>query len=89
MIRETDEVSATISAAIEAQLHTTDALSRNVQSAAAGTGVVSSSIASMSEAASATGGGAQEVLQTAQAIAVETERLRTELSRFASRVRAA
>jgi methyl-accepting chemotaxis protein len=89
MIRETDTVSATIAAAIEAQLSTTDALSRNVHSAAAGTGVVSSSIASMSEAADATGGGAQEVLQTAQAIAAEAERLRAELSRFASRVRAA
>jgi methyl-accepting chemotaxis protein len=89
MIRETDAVSATIAAAIESQLRTTEELTRNVQSAAAGTSAVSSTIASVSEAASETGGGAQQVLAASQSIASEADRLREELSRFATRVRAA
>ena len=89
MIHEADEVSITIAAAIEAQLRTTDELSRNVQDAAAGTSAVSSTIASVSAAASETGGGAQSVLGASQELATEAVRLRDVLSRFVTRVRAA
>src|SRR5450756_346680 len=83
------EISSTIAAAVEEQGAATQEISRNVQQAAQGTSPVSSNIADVERGASETGSASTQVLSAAQSLSSESNRLRLEVNRFLSTVRAA
>jgi methyl-accepting chemotaxis protein len=83
------EISATIAAAVEEQGAATQEISRNIQHAALGTSEVSSNIVNVQQGASETGSASSQVLSAAQSLSVESNRLKVEVSKFLSSVRAA
>jgi len=83
------EISSTISAAVEQQGAATQEITRHVQHAAKRSGVVASSIADVSRGAGETGSASGQVLSSARTISAESVRLRTEVERFLTTVRAA
>ena len=83
------EISSTISAAVEQQGAATQEIARHVQHAAKRSGVVASSIADVSRGAGETGSASSQVLSSARTISIESVRLRTEVERFLTTVRAA
>jgi methyl-accepting chemotaxis protein len=83
------EISSTIAAAVEEQGAATQEISRNIQLAAQGTLQVSSNIADVQRGASETGSASSQVLSAAQSLSVESNRLKLEVSKFLSSVRAA
>jgi methyl-accepting chemotaxis protein len=83
------EISATIAAAVEEQGAATQEISRNIQHAALGTSEVSSNIVNVQQGASETGSASSQVLSAAQSLSVESNRLKLEVSKFLSSVRAA
>ena len=88
-IQEVNRISATITGAVEKQGVTSQAIARNVSEAAAGTGEVSRSIVGVSQAATATGGAAAQVLEAAAELSTQAERLKAEINEFLSMGRAA
>ncbi len=88
-IGEINEIASAIAAAIAEQGAATQEIARNVQDAASGTAQVSGNIGSVTQAAAETGHAAEELLDAAQSLAVETERLRGEVTSFLTDVRAA
>jgi methyl-accepting chemotaxis protein len=88
-IAEISQVATAIASAVEEQGAATQEISRNVQEAAAGTGEVSTNVAGLSEGASATGEAATTVLAASSELAQQAERLRGEIDRFLSEVKAA
>lgn len=88
-IRQVSEIILSISSAVEEQGVATKGIACNVQQAAAGTGDVSSNIASVSAAASNTGNAADGVLNSARGMAQQAEMLRDEVDRFLAEIRAA
>jgi methyl-accepting chemotaxis protein len=88
-IEKLSEISSTIAAAVEEQGAATHEISRNVQQAAQGTQQVSFNISDVQRGASETGSASSQVLSAAQSLAVESTRLKAELSRFLSTLRAA
>ncbi len=88
-IREIDQIAATIASAVEEQGAATQEIARNVEQAAAGTGEVSSNISGVTQAAADSGNAAGNVLTSATELSSQAERLRAEVSRFLSNVRAA
>lgn len=87
-IEKLAEISATIAAAIEEQGAATQEISRNVQQAARGTQDVSSNIVDVQRGASETGSASSQVLSSAQSLSSDSTRLRHEVGRFLSTVRA-
>ena len=85
---EVSEIATTIAAAVEEQSTATEEISRNVQQAAAGTQEVSGNIAGVTQAASATGQSAQQVLESAGDLSKQSEALRSEVEKFLVEVRA-
>jgi methyl-accepting chemotaxis protein len=83
------EVASAIAAAVEQQGAATVEISRNVQHAASGTQRVSSSIRDVERGASETGAASSKLLSAAQLLANDSKRLRSEVDRFLSTVRAA
>ena len=83
------EVSSTIAAAVEQQGAATQEISRNVQQAASGTQEVSSNITEVERGASETGSASSRVLSAAQLLSSDSQRLKHEVERFLSTVRAA
>jgi methyl-accepting chemotaxis protein len=83
------EISSTISAAVEQQGAATQEIARHVQHAAKRSGVVASSIADVSRGAGETGSASGQVLSSAKTISAESVRLRTEVEKFLTTVRAA
>ena len=84
------EIATTIAAAIEEQGAATQEIARNVQQAAAGTTqAVASNIASVSRGATETGSASSQVLSSAQSLANESNRLKLEMGKFLTTVRAA
>ena len=83
------EISSTISAAVEQQGAATLEIARHVQHAAKRSGVVASNIADVSRGARETGSASSQVLSSARTISTESVRLRTEVERFLTTVRAA
>ena len=83
------EISSTISAAVEQQGAATQEIARHVQHAAKRSGVVASNIADVSRGARETGSASSQVLSSARTISTESVRLRTEVERFLTTVRAA
>jgi methyl-accepting chemotaxis protein len=83
------EISSTIAAAVEEQGAATQEIARNVQQAAAGTHQVSSNIADVQRGATDTGSASSQVLAAAQTLSSDSGRLKLEVSKFLTTVRAA
>jgi methyl-accepting chemotaxis protein len=83
------EISSTIASAVEEQGAATQEISRNVQRAAEGTNEVASNITDVQRGASETGSASSQVFSAAQSLSQESSRLRNEVGKFMSTVRAA
>jgi methyl-accepting chemotaxis protein len=83
------EISSTIASAVEEQGAATQEISRNVQQAAFGTAQVSTNITDVEQGASETGSASSQVLSAAQSLSSESARLKLEVGKFLSMVRAA
>jgi methyl-accepting chemotaxis protein len=88
-IERLSEISSTIASAVEEQGAATQEISRNIQQAALGTSQVSSNITDVERGATETGTASSQVLSSAQMLAADSNRLRSELSKFLETVRAA
>jgi methyl-accepting chemotaxis protein len=88
-IERLSEISSTIAAAVEEQGAATQEISRNVQQAAHGTQQVSSNITDVQRGATETGSASSQVLSAAQTLSADSGRLKTEVSKFLTNVRAA
>ena len=88
-IKEVDEISAAIAAAVGQQGSATEEIARNVQQAAARTGEVSRNISGVTTGIGSTGDAAKEVLSSAAELAEQSRTLRSEVDRFLAHIRAA
>ncbi|HYH20412.1 MAG TPA: methyl-accepting chemotaxis protein [Azospirillum sp.] len=88
-IAEINEIATTVAAAVEQQDAATREIARNVQQAAQGTQVISTTIDDVQQAARGTGTAATEVLAAAQALTRQSDRLSGEVDRFIRQVRGA
>jgi methyl-accepting chemotaxis protein len=88
-IERLSEISSTIAAAVEEQGAATQEISRNVQQAAHGTQQVSSNIADVQRGVTETGSASSQVLSAAKSLSGDSGRLRAEVSKFLTSVRAA
>jgi methyl-accepting chemotaxis protein len=88
-IERLSEISSTIAAAVEEQGAATHEISRNVQQAAQGTQQVSSNITDVQRGAAETGSASSQVLSAAQMLSNDSIRLKTEVGKFLTNVRAA
>ncbi|WP_339038392.1 CHASE3 domain-containing protein [Bradyrhizobium symbiodeficiens] len=88
-IERLSEISSAIAAAVEEQGAATQEISRNVQQAAQGTQQVSSNITDVQRGATETGSASSQVLSAAQMLSNDSGRLKSEVSKFLSNVRAA
>jgi methyl-accepting chemotaxis protein len=83
------EIAATIAAAVEEQGAATQEIARNVHQAAQGTTQVADNITEVNRGAGETGSASSQVLSSAQSLASESARLKTEVQKFLATVRAA
>ncbi len=83
------EIASTVAAAVEEQGAATQEISRNVQQAAHGTQQVSANIADVQRGASETGSASAQVLAAATSLSSESSRLKLEVGKFLTSVRAA
>jgi methyl-accepting chemotaxis protein len=83
------EIASTIASAVEEQGAATQEISRNVQQAAQGTMQVSANITDVQRGASETGSASSQVLSAAQSLSSDSNRLKMEVGKFLSAVRAA
>jgi methyl-accepting chemotaxis protein len=83
------QITATIAAAIEEQGAATKEIARNVSQAAEGTGQVASNIVEVNRGANETGSASSQVLSSAQSLSSESNRLKLEVQKFLTTVRAA
>jgi methyl-accepting chemotaxis protein len=83
------EVASTIASAVEEQGAATQEISRNVQHASRGTREVSANITDVKRGASETGAASSRVLSAAQLLSSDSLRLKLEVEKFLSTVRAA
>ena len=88
-IEKLSEISSTIAAAVEEQGAATQEISRNVQQAAHGTQQVSSNISDVQRGASETGSASSHVLSAAKSLSGDSNRLKLEVGKFLTSVRAA
>jgi methyl-accepting chemotaxis protein len=88
-IEKLSEISSTIAAAVEEQGAATQEISRNVQQAAEGTQQVSSNITDVQRGATETGSASSQVLAAAKTLSGDSGRLKVEVSKFLTSVRAA
>jgi methyl-accepting chemotaxis protein len=88
-IERLSEISSTIAAAVEEQGAATQEISRNVQQASQGTQQVSSNITDVQRGATETGSASSQVLSSAQMLSGDSNRLKAEVSKFLTSVRAA
>jgi methyl-accepting chemotaxis protein len=88
-IERLSEISSTIASAVEEQGAATQEISRNVQQAAQGTQQVSSNITDVQRGATETGSASSQVLSAAKSLSGDSGRLRAEVSKFLTSVRAA
>ena len=87
-IEQLSAISSTIAAAVEEQGAATQEISRSVQQAALGTQEVSSSVGEVQNGAAETGSASAQVLSASQSLAADGNRLKLEVGRFLSTVRA-
>jgi methyl-accepting chemotaxis protein len=83
------EISASIASAVEEQGAATQEIARNVQQAATGTSQVAGTITEVSTGAAETGGASSQVLSAAKSLAGQTTRLKIQVEKFLSGVKAA
>jgi methyl-accepting chemotaxis protein len=83
------EVASTIGTAVDQQSSATQEIARSVQSVAQGTHTVAGNITEVNRGAAETGSASSQVLNSAQALSIESIRLRTELDLFMENIRAA
>jgi methyl-accepting chemotaxis protein len=83
------EISSAIASAVEEQGAATQEISRNVQRAADGTSRVAADISDVQRGASEAGGASSQVLSAAQSLSKESGRLKQEVTKFMTSVRAA
>jgi methyl-accepting chemotaxis protein len=88
-IRQMNEITTTIAAAVEEQNAATAEISRNVAQAAAGTREVSVNVGQVIGASEQTGSAATQVLGAAGELSQQAEMLRAEVERFLAGIRAA
>ena len=88
-VGEIAEVADSISAAIEAQVRVTSEIARSVEHATQGASSAAENIATVSEAAKASGAVANDVLDTSRELEQMSGRLRTVIQGFLTDVRAA
>jgi methyl-accepting chemotaxis protein len=88
-IERLSEISSAIAAAVEEQGAATQEISRNVQQAARGTQQVSANITDVQRGATETGSASSQVLSAAQTLSGDSKRLKQEVSKFLTSVRAA
>ncbi|MDD1533615.1 MULTISPECIES: methyl-accepting chemotaxis protein [unclassified Bradyrhizobium] len=88
-IERLSEISSAIAAAVEEQGAATQEIARNVQQAAQGTQQVSSNITDVQRGATETGSASSQVLSAAQMLSNDSGRLKNEVSKFLTTVRAA
>ncbi|MGJ4998775.1 methyl-accepting chemotaxis protein [Bradyrhizobium sp. HKCCYLS3077] len=88
-IEKLSEIASTIAAAVEQQGAATQEISRNVQQAASGTQQVSTNVVQVQRGASETGSASSQVLSAAKSLSRDSERLKTEIGKFLTTVRAA
>jgi methyl-accepting chemotaxis protein len=82
-------IASMIAAAVEEQGAATQEIARNVQQAAAGTSQVATTITDVDRGAGETGSASTQVLASAQSLSGESSRLKLEVDKFLSTVRAA
>jgi methyl-accepting chemotaxis protein len=88
-IAEIDQIASAIAAAVEQQGAATREISRSIQQAADGTRDVSQNIAGVSDALTESGRLAEGLLGAASDLSRQADVMRTEISRFVERIRAA
>jgi methyl-accepting chemotaxis protein len=88
-IERLSEISSAIAAAVEEQGAATQEISRNVQQAAHGTQQVSANITEVQRGAIETGSASSQVLSAAQTLSGDSSRLKQEVGKFLTSVRAA
>src|SRR5579863_1032762 len=88
-IERLSEISSTIAAAVEEQGAATQEISRNVQQAARGAQQVSSNITDVQRGATETGSASSQLLAAAKSLSGDSNRLKLEVGKFLSSVRAA
>ena len=88
-IRHISEISGAIAAAVEEQGSATAEITRNVQQAAHGTTEVARNIVDVNHGAAETGSASAQVLASARSLSQDSNRLKAELDRFLSTIRAA
>jgi methyl-accepting chemotaxis protein len=89
VITKINEISASISAAVEEQGAATQEIARNVQQAAAGTQEVANNVQGVNASADETGNAASQVLSAADQLAQQSDAMRSDVSRFLEGIRAA
>ncbi|UEM22174.1 methyl-accepting chemotaxis protein [Skermanella mucosa] len=88
-IRQINDITVTIAAAVEEQTAATGEISRNVTQAAAGTQEVSANVGQVTQASDQTGAAANQVRSAAGQLAQQSEMLRGEVERFLASIKAA
>lgn len=88
-ITRISEIATAIASAVEEQGAATAEISRNVQQAAEGTAMVASNITDVNRGAGETGSASAQVLSSAQSLSNESSRLKLEVDKFLTTVRAA
>src|SRR3954449_9463659 len=88
-IEQIAHIATGIASAVEQQSSATQDIARNVQSVAQGTQEVAGNITKVNRGATETGSASEEVLNSAQTLSTESTRLRQELDRFMTTIRAA
>jgi methyl-accepting chemotaxis protein len=88
-IGQISKIASTIASAVEQQSSATQEIARSVQSVAQGTQEVAGNITQVNRGATETGSASEEVLNSARTLSSESTRLRHELDRFMTTIRAA
>jgi methyl-accepting chemotaxis protein len=88
-IRQMDEIATAIAAAVEQQGAATRDIANNIQLVAQGTNSVASNISGVNDAAAETGAAAGQVLQAADGLSRQADKLRTDVNGFLGKIRAA
>lgn len=88
-IESMNEISVSISTAIDEQGTATQEISRNVQEASAGTAEVTSNMQGVSEASTQTGNSSQQVLEASEGLARQANDMRKSVEEFIQGIRAA
>ncbi|MEA2890371.1 MAG: hypothetical protein QOI05_1164 [Bradyrhizobium sp.] len=88
-IGQISAIASSIAGAVEQQSSATQEIARSVQSVAHGTQEVAGNITQVNRGATETGSASEEVLNSAQTLSTESTRLRQELDRFMTTIRAA